>query len=309
MEFWGVEVKAGEPVKCDPGFKTYLHLSQASLGEVKKDKGNDSVPIFVEVNGQKLVLGVLSPDNCTHIPFDLVFEKEFVLSHNWKNGSVYFCGYKSVPEDSDDFTDTDTDSEEAAPALVAAQHRKGEVKNEKPKPAIDNANAAKVESKPKAKQVELKKVKDEDDDDDEESDEEEDSDDDEDMVEDEDESNEDEDGESSDDEEEDTTVKKAETGKKRAAESAVKTPIPEKKAKLASPIPSGQKKGGDGKKGGHTATPYPSKKGGKTPASNDKPKLQTPKSGGQVTCKSCSRTFNSENALDSHTKAKHSTGK
>lgn len=54
---------------------------------------------------------------------------------------------------------------------------KGEVKNEKPKPAIDNANAAKVESKPKAKQVELKKVKDEDDD--EESDEEEDSDDDE----------------------------------------------------------------------------------------------------------------------------------
>lgn len=56
---------------------------------------------------------------------------------------------------------------------------KGEVKNEKPKPAIDNANAAKVESKPKAKQVELKKVKDEDDDDDEESDEEEDSDDDE----------------------------------------------------------------------------------------------------------------------------------
>lgn len=66
---------------------------------MKKDKGNDSVPIFVEVNGQKLVLGVLSPDNCTHIPFDLVFEKEFVLSHNWKNGSVYFCGYKSVPEE------------------------------------------------------------------------------------------------------------------------------------------------------------------------------------------------------------------
>lgn len=102
-------------------------------------------------------------------------------------------------------SDTDTDSEEEAPALVAAQHRmwcslsfidyfvlevlassyvinvvgKGEVKNEKPKPAIDNANAAKIESKPNAKQVELKKVKDEDDDDDEESDEDEDSDDDE----------------------------------------------------------------------------------------------------------------------------------
>lgn len=27
----GVEVKAGEPSKCDPGFKTYLHLSQVII--------------------------------------------------------------------------------------------------------------------------------------------------------------------------------------------------------------------------------------------------------------------------------------
>ena len=46
----------------------------------------------------------------------------------------------------------------------------------------------------------------------------------------------------------------------------------------------------DGKKGGgaHTATPHPNKKGGKTPASSDKGKGQSPKSGG-ISCKSCSK--------------------
>lgn len=42
----------------------------------------------------------------------------------------------------------------------------------------------------------------------------------------------------------------------------------------------------DGKKGGHVATPHPSK-GVKTP--NVKTQTQTPKSGGQVTCSSCSK--------------------
>lgn len=47
--------------------------------------------------------------------------------------------------------------------------------------------------------------------------------------------------------------------------------------------------GGDGKKGGHTATPHPAKQSGKTPASGDKSKQQTPKSAGSVACKSCSK--------------------
>ncbi|KAA8544193.1 hypothetical protein F0562_022171 [Nyssa sinensis] len=105
------------------------------------------------------------------------------------------------------------------------------------------------------------------------------------------------DEEDSDDEE---TPKKADQGKKRPTESATKTPVPAKKAKLVTPQKT------DGKKGGaHTATPHPSKQAGKTPANSGKSKEQSPKSGGQVSCKSCSKTFNSENALQSHSKAKH----
>ncbi|KAF5208377.1 hypothetical protein FRX31_002036, partial [Thalictrum thalictroides] len=58
------------------------------------------------------------------------------------------------------------------------------------------------------------------------------------------------------------------------------------------------------KTGEHISTPQPS-----SPANNDKSKQQTPKSAGQVACKSCSKTFNSNGALQSHTKAKHSDGK
>ncbi|KAK6926657.1 Nucleoplasmin-like domain [Dillenia turbinata] len=98
MEFWGVEVKAGETFKVELEPGRYLHLSQATLGESKK-KGNESVPIFLKFNDQKLVLGTLSPVNFPQISFDLVFEKEFELSHNWKNGSLYFCGYTSFMDD------------------------------------------------------------------------------------------------------------------------------------------------------------------------------------------------------------------
>ncbi|KAG9459113.1 hypothetical protein H6P81_003621 [Aristolochia fimbriata] len=147
------------------------------------------------------------------------------------------------------------------------------------KPAVAKAGETKSDSKPKAK-AELDMVEagesDEDDDDDEDD--------------------------SSEDEKE-ATPKKVETGKKRANESAVKTPGPDKKAKLAT------QSGGDGKKGGHTATPHPNKAGAKTPANGGDKSKQTPKSGGQVACKSCSKTFNSDAALQSHTKAKHSAGK
>ncbi|XP_058108519.1 histone deacetylase HDT1-like isoform X2 [Magnolia sinica] len=350
-----VEVKGGEPAKCDPGMDKYLHLSQVSLGEVKK--GNDPILIYVNVNGQKLVLGTLSPEKCTHISLDLVFEKEFELSHNWKNGIVYFCGYKTMMMEQEeeypsdgfpskvfvllrisvcnccmrvcifcfldsgfllivtyDFMDSESDSDQELP-LKAKQNGMPEVKDKQSKPSADNSKA-KLESlvsKPKAKITEpnkadkLKDEDDEDDDDDEDEDddesEEDESDDDEDMVEAGDDSD-DEDGVESSEEDE-ATPKKVETGKKRVAEAESKTPG--KKAKLATP--TNQKTGADGKKGGQTATPRPSKQAGKTPASSDKAKPQTPKSGGSVSCKSCSKTFNSENALQAHTKAKHSAGK
>ncbi|CBI30242.3 unnamed protein product, partial [Vitis vinifera] len=96
MEFWGVEVKAGEPLEVVPGDDMLVHISQASLGEIKKDKGNELVCLYANIGGQKLVLGTLSAEKFPQISFDLVFEKKFELSHNWKNGSVYFCGYKAA---------------------------------------------------------------------------------------------------------------------------------------------------------------------------------------------------------------------
>lgn len=72
---------------------------QAALGESKKEKGNESVPLFLKIDQQKLVLGTLLPANIPQLSFDLVFDKEFELSHNWKNGSVFFMGYKSVLPD------------------------------------------------------------------------------------------------------------------------------------------------------------------------------------------------------------------
>ncbi|KAE9587986.1 putative histone deacetylase transcription factor C2H2 family [Lupinus albus] len=105
----------------------------------------------------------------------------------------------------------------------------------------------------------------------------------------------DEEGDSDDDEE--TPVKKVELGKKRANDSASKTPVSNKKAKNATPQKT------DGKKGGHTDTPHPVKKAGKTPNSDGKG--QTPKSAGQFSCESCKKAFNSEDGKQQHKKAKH----
>ncbi|XVE59511.1 hypothetical protein DITRI_Ditri05aG0051600 [Diplodiscus trichospermus] len=94
----GIEVKAGQPIKTDPGANYVIHLSQASLGESKNKA--ESVPLYVNANGKKLVLGTLSHQNCPQLSFDLVFDQDFELSHNWKNGSIYFLGYKTyVPEE------------------------------------------------------------------------------------------------------------------------------------------------------------------------------------------------------------------
>ncbi|KAF2300734.1 hypothetical protein GH714_015419 [Hevea brasiliensis] len=94
-------------------------------------------------------------------------------------------------------------------------------------------------------------------------------------------------------------AKPAEKGKKRPNESATKTPVPSKKIKSATPQKT------DGKKGGHTATPHPAKGAGKAAANGSSAKAQTSKSGGQFACKSCERSFGSDAALQSHSKAKH----
>ncbi|XP_042385642.1 histone deacetylase HDT2-like isoform X1 [Zingiber officinale] len=316
MEFWGLEVQPGQTVKVNPGENKYLHLSQISLGEVKKEK-TAAASVFVKFDDKKLVLGTLSADKCSQIQSDLVFEKEFELFHGSKNTSVHFLGYKTAATEEDDdisnSSDGDSESDEEIP-LAAPVNGKPEAKAND-KAAKSNAQKAVTPvGKAKVKVEEPKKddkAKDDEDDDDTEddSDSEDDDDDDDDnddveMGEGEDDDSDDEDDSS--DEEEDATPKKAEVGKKRPAGSASKTPVPEKKAKLISPDVK-QKTVADGKKDGHVATPFPSKQR-KTPANSDKSKQQTPKSSGSVACKSCSKTFNTENALGSHTKAKHSTG-
>lgn len=74
-----------------------LSLIQASLGETKKP--NENVPLFVKCDDKKLVVGTLSGEKCAQIQYDLVFEKDFELSHSSKNASVYFCGYKTIVAD------------------------------------------------------------------------------------------------------------------------------------------------------------------------------------------------------------------
>ncbi|XP_061345403.1 histone deacetylase HDT1-like [Gastrolobium bilobum] len=293
MEFWGAEVKVGEVVKVDPSeFEACIHLSQAALGEAKKDKGSEPVFLNLKVGDQKLVLGTLSREKIPQISLELVLDKEFELSHNSKNASVYFCGYKTFyagdESEEDDFTDSDEDL-----PLTITENGKPETKAEDLKVSESKKPNAKISAS--AKQVKVIDPKKE-----EESDDESDEDDEfgssDDEMEDAD-SGSGEESESDEDDDEETPAKKVDLGKKRPNDSALKTPVSTKKAKNATPEKT------DGKKTVRTATPHPMKKGGKTP--NSEAKVQTPKSGGQISCKSCSKSFNSESGLQQHNKAKH----
>ncbi|KAK7262209.1 hypothetical protein RJT34_29772 [Clitoria ternatea] len=275
MEFWGVEVKAGQSVKVDPMEPSggYIHLSQVSLGEVKKDK-IEPVVLYVKVDEQKLVLGTLIKDEIPQISLDLVLDSESELSHNSKAVSVYFCGYKVL-------TDDDNESE--------FETKTGDVKVAKTSKSVpaSTKQGNTFDSKKDEKTVEPKKDEEDDSDDDE-------SDDDDllgDMDADEDSDDEEND---SDEDDEETPVKKVDVNKKRRSESASKTPLSNKKVKNAlTPEKS------DGKKIVHQATPHPIKKGGKTPNSVGKG------SGGQLSCNTCSKSFTSESGLLQHKKAKH----
>ncbi|CAI8592917.1 unnamed protein product [Vicia faba] len=301
MEFWGAEVKVGESLKVDPQqFEACIHLSQAALGETKKDKANEPVFLYLKVGDQKFVFGTLNREKIPQTTLDLVLDKEFELSHSSKTSSVHFCGYKSYyPYDDvegDDYSDSD---EEEIPLAQPIENGKTETKAEDQKVSEAKKATAKsgtpakadqpAKSGPSGKQVKVVDPKEENDDDsDDESDDDLDSSDEEmDDVDSEDE-------DESDEEDEETPVKKVDQGKKRANESASKTPVPSKKSKNATPEKT------DGKKVVHTATPHP-KKGAKTPSTEAK----SPKSAGNLSCGSCSKTFTSDSALSQHSKAKH----
>lgn len=77
-------------VKC-----LHVAIPQAALGEGKKEEGSELIPLRVKINGDNFIVGSLSAENVPQVSFDLVFEKAFELSHDRKNGSVYFCGYSA----------------------------------------------------------------------------------------------------------------------------------------------------------------------------------------------------------------------
>ncbi|KAK4772759.1 hypothetical protein SAY86_014534 [Trapa natans] len=137
MEFWGVEVKAGQPLKVKPEDEEIIHISLATLGESEK-KGVESVPIYVKSGNKKLVLGTLSANKFPQISYDLVFEKEFELSHNWKD-----C-------------ETDSEEEDNLPINLEANGNvdPGHLNVKK---ALGNAKAAKVKSEEKPKADAAKK--------------------------------------------------------------------------------------------------------------------------------------------------------
>ncbi|KAH7853528.1 hypothetical protein Vadar_003623 [Vaccinium darrowii] len=323
MDFWGVEVKSGEPCLVEPGQGRTLHLSQACLGEVKKDKGNESVYLYVTVEGKKFVLGTLSSEKFPQLQFDLLFDDKFELSHSWKNGIFYspfdfgvdvigvhsFCSVFldrlplfiiTIDGDSED------ESEEDLPANVADDGKpESQAMVDKP-PVTQNASTARPDSaasKQNVKTVEPNKVvKTVEEDDSSEDDFGTDTSDDvADSDEDEDGDSESGEGDTEDDDEEEETPRKVELSKKRPV-SATETQGADKKAKFVTPQKTETKKSGS-----RVDTPYPSKQAGKTLAIQSK--QQTPKPAGSHPCKSCNRSFNSENALDSHTKAKHTPGK
>ncbi|QCD98014.1 hypothetical protein DEO72_LG6g2729 [Vigna unguiculata] len=279
MEFWGVEVKSGESLKVDPGDDKIIHLSNACLGDVTKAKGGESVALNVKFGNQKLVLGTLSTAKFPQISYDLIFEKEFELSHSWKNGNL----------------------DEDIPVSAANGKPEFEVKHGvKP----DEAKQKKTTDPKKNEKVKEKDANGEDEDSSE-SDSDGDSSEDkptangdiESSEGDEDSDDEDDDEDEDDEESDEETPKKIEAGKKRNIDSANKTTVPVKKAKFVTP----QKP--DSKNVVHVATPHPSKQAGKAIADN---KRQTPKSGGDYSCKPCNRSFKTEDGLNSHNKAKHS---
>lgn len=67
---------------------------QVALGEVKKGKASEPVVVYVKVEDQKIVLGTLNKDEIPQISMDIVLDQQSELSHNSKNASVYFSGYK-----------------------------------------------------------------------------------------------------------------------------------------------------------------------------------------------------------------------
>ncbi|KAG2311309.1 hypothetical protein Bca4012_025736 [Brassica carinata] len=87
MKFWGVEVEAGKLLNV-PGEECPISITQVAFD--KRTDGGSAV-LYVTINGKKLLIGTLSQSD-PQISCNLVFEKEFSLSHSLESASVYFIG-------------------------------------------------------------------------------------------------------------------------------------------------------------------------------------------------------------------------
>nr|ABA46789.1 unknown [Solanum tuberosum] len=228
------------------------------------------VPLRLTVGDNSYVIGTLSAEDRPQLMFDLVFEKEFELSHGWKNGSVHFIGYTADDPSGDEIDSGDdvfSDEENVLEALNGKLE--ADVKDVKP----DAKKSAPVKDEKNAKIAASKKEAESDEDD---SDSEGDSDvplgmDGPEGMDFSGDSEDDDDSEEDDSEEE--TPKKVEQ-KKRPAPSPKVAPGSGKKAKQVTP----DNKSG-GKKG--PATPFAKQNGKPAFNGNNKTKNQSPKSGGQ----------------------------
>ncbi|XP_044978038.1 histone deacetylase HDT3-like [Hordeum vulgare subsp. vulgare] len=331
MEFWGVEVKPGQTVYCDANKEHVIHFSQVALGET--EKGSVSTLVTGKIGDQKVVIGTLSAESHPQIPYDLIFEKRFELSHSSKTASVFACGYKvRMPicesDSSEDEDEVETVNNRVINPIVDNVVKLPTPTTKDDKKVADNPDSDEDDSDTCTDSDDYDPTDDEygssGDDTDSEEDgtgrEEMDTSSEEDSTDEEDKdstkpcalqpedgketvaetalkiaASEDTSNKEDSNDEEDKNTHKPEGGNKRAAETELKAPASDKKAKIETP--SGQDT--DDKKAVHVATPHPAKQAGKQ---NGK---STKYVGGSHACKSCSRTFGSDSALKSHEKAKH----
>ncbi|KAF8086417.1 hypothetical protein N665_0626s0009 [Sinapis alba] len=129
MEFWGIEIKPGKPIKVEQEDGYMIHVSQIALGEFK-NVGDKTVQVYVKVGGddkQKLLLGNLS-QKVPQISLDLMFEQDFEISHECKSTSIYLLGYKTVdPMDGELNSDFDSEDEEIPMDMFRSELEKSNV--------------------------------------------------------------------------------------------------------------------------------------------------------------------------------------
>ncbi|KAL2524912.1 Coronatine-insensitive protein 1 [Abeliophyllum distichum] len=82
----GAEVKTGEILPFVYSAGVGLRLSQASIGELKEDKANESVCLFATVDEKKLVIATLFTKTLPQQQLGMVFDRDFQLWHEWENG-------------------------------------------------------------------------------------------------------------------------------------------------------------------------------------------------------------------------------